>query len=418
MTDHCGFIQSHGQRSAVLDVDVQGVDAVRSELSVEDSNELMSMIARRIESVCRSGDFIARVGDAEFVIVFTSFDEDTALNDMTNALRTKLSLPLTIDQNSYNFKTKIGIKVATAKDQVPAAILNQAAAALKIAKASDNYDIQFFSGNQAPKAKQREQETEQIREGLKNGQFVAHFQPIIDLETDQTLGLESLARWHHPRRGVLSPIHFLENVKNAGLSNDVTRAVLGDALKGINGWAEDAIDVPYVSINIDTLQLKDAAFVDELKWIVESYNMPAHRIALEFSEAAFLDEVGDQVKENIGRLSKHGFRLIIDDFGTIGLPLNTIKGVNIEHVKLDRAFVANLDSEIQQQKTTRELVEHAQTKRTKIVAAGVETPAERASLSRMNVDAIQGYLICEPVEPDQITDWFKQNANHQDRESA
>lgn len=411
MGDLCKFGQQHDFRSAVLDIEVSGIDAVRAALETSDVNEMMSMIARRIESVCRSGDFIARVGDNEFIVVLTSFEDDTALNDVTNALRTKLSLPFVLETQSFSLKTKIGIKVTDRKDRVPAAILNQAATALKISKASDNYDIQFFSGSLAPKANQREKEFQQIEKGLKSGEFLAHFHPIVDTLSGNTLGLEALVRWNHPRRGVLSPIHFMETVRNRNLSNDVSRAVLGDALKALREWQTDAIEVPYISINLDVDQMEDRTFVDELKWIADSYDQSPTSIALEFSEGAFHPSGDTDILDNIKRLADYGFRIILDDFGMLGLDLQTIKDVQLEHVKIDRAFVTNLDSEAVQQNTTLELIKQAKQIGIPVVAEGVETPAERAVLQRMKADAIQGYLICEPVSAIDITDWLRTSSS-------
>ena len=418
MTDLCEQTQSHDLRSAILDIEIQGIDDVRSAIDEKDADDLIATIARRIESVCRSGDFISRVGENEFVVVLTSIDDDMALNNMTNALRTKLSIPLIIDAQSFKFNSKIGIKIATSKDRVPAAMLNQAATALKAAKASDSYDIQFFSNRSEPKAKQRESDLEQVKKGLKDGQFAAHLQPIIDMETDATLGLEAFARWHHPKRGILQPIHFMEVIENRGLANDLTRIILGNALNAHKDWQAKSIAVPYISINLDVTQLGDRTFVDELKWILDSHDLDPSRIAFEFSESAFLPGSPREAKENLRRLAAHGFRLILDDFGTHGLRLNAIDDIPLEHAKLDRAFVANLDSETEQQRTARILVEHAQKTQVKVVAAGVETPAERSILKHMKADAIQGYLICEPADAEQITQWLEQASKHADRKVA
>ncbi len=406
MADLCKFSKEHDFRSAVLDIEINGVDAVRTALENKDVDEMMSMIARRIESICRSGDFIARVSDVEFIVVLTGLECDTALNDITNALRTKLSLPFVLETQSFSLKTKIGIKIADKKDQVPAAILNQAATALKISKASDNYDIQFFSGSLAPKASQREKEFQQIDNGLKSGQFAAHFQPIVGMQSGATLGVEALVRWNHPKRGVLSPIHFMETVKNRGLANDLTRAVLGDALKALRDWKTKSIEVPYISINLEADQMADRAFVDEIKWITDSYDQPTSMIAFEFPEDAFMSTAGSQVKESINRLADFGFSIIMDDFGTIGVPLNEIPDVPLQHIKVDRAFVSNLDSETLQQTVTAEMIKQAHANHFNVVAEGVETPAERATLQRLGVDALQGYLVCEPLEIVEITDWL------------
>ncbi len=406
MSDLCKFSRQHDFKSAILNLEVNNIEAVRTALEAQDINEMMSMIARRIESVCRSGDFVARVNESEFIVVITSFEDDNALNDMTNALRTKLSLPFVLATQSFSLTTKIGIKIANKKDRVPTTILNQAATALKIAKASDNYDIQFFSDSLAPKANQREQEFIKIENGLKNAQFCAHFQPIIDLQSGDTLGLEALVRWNHPNRGILSPIHFMETVKNRDLSNDLTRAVLGDALKAFREWQSQNIFIPYISVNLNLEQLEDRTFIDELKWIADSYDQPPETIAFEFPEAVFVPSSGTGISENLKRLSDYGFRIIMDDFGSLGLKIESVTTVPLEHVKIDRAFITNLDSETLQQAATLEMIKQAQDNKISVVAEGVETPAERAILSRMEADAFQGYLICEPLDAEMMTQWL------------
>jgi len=384
MSDLCKFSRQHDFKSAILNLEIHNIEAVRAALEPQDINEMMSMIARRIESVCRSGDFIARVSNSEFIVVITSFEDDTALNDITNALRTKLSLPFVLATQSFSLTTKIGIKIADKKDKVPTAILNQAATALKIARASDNYDIQFFSDSLAPKANQREQEFHKIENGLKNAQFGAHFQPIIDLQSGGTLGVEALVRWNHPKRGILSPIHFMETVRNR------------------------------VSVNLNVEQLEDRTFIDELKWIADSYDQPPETIAFEFPETAFIPSNSSSVAENLKRLSDYGFRIIMDDFGSLGLKIESVTDVPLEHVKIDRAFITNLNSEALQQAATLEMIKQAQSNEVLVVAEGVETPAERAALSRMNADACQGYLICEPVDVEGITKWLTSTTRNQE----
>ncbi len=413
MSDLCSFSREHKFRSAVLNIEVSGTEHVRTALAEEDYNEMMSMIARRIESICRAGDFLARVGEDEFVVVLTSLEEEGALTDVTNALRTKLSLPFVLDTHSFSLKTKIGIRVVEPDDQVPAKILNQAATALKISKASENYDIQFFRSDGPPRASGREREFVRIEKGLKEGEFTAFYQPIVDIKEGGCIGIEALVRWRHPKRGLLAPIHFIETVQNRGLSNEVTRLVLNDAFAALSVWSEENLQVPFVSVNIEPDQLVDRSFTDELKWIADNHDQNPSQIAFEIRPAALYGDNQAAVKANIAALSDYGFRLILDDFGTSGSDTPELAKLSIAQVKIKRAFVSNIDSETGQQKTIAKLIENAHALNLPVIAEGVETPAQRAMLQKLGSDALQGYLICEPTDQQTLKSWLARNARQE-----
>ena len=406
VTELCVLNKAHKTKSAVLDIQVLGLDQINDKLESENFDELSSMIARRLESVSRSGDFIARVSNDEFVVVLTSLGDKNTLNDITNSLRTKLSLPFNFDNQSFGLKTKIGIKVTDESDHVATTVLNQAATALKIAKASNNYDIQFFSGNLSTGASQREREYKRIASAIKDGQFTAYFQPIVDAESDQTLGMEALIRWNDPKRGTLSPIHFMETVKHRDMNDEITRIVLGESLKALREWSAEGIIIPYISINLESEQLLNVTFIEELKWIVDSYEQNPSSIAFELSEKLLGRDSNAKFADNINLLSEIGFKIVLDDFGTHGQMQDQEGMLQPSHVKIDRAFITNIDSETQHQSASGHIIKQAHFSNLTVVAEGVETRAERSTLERMGIDAIQGFLVCEPISFADMTQWL------------
>ena len=407
VTDLCVLNQTHKTKSAVLDIQVLGLDQINEKLDPENFDELSSMIARRLESVCRSGDFIARVSSDEYVVILTGLGDGNTLNDITNSLRTKLSLPFNFDDLSFGLTTKIGIKVTDERDHVATTVLNQAATALKIAKASNNYDIQFFSGNLATGASQREKEYKRIANAIKDGQFTAYFQPIVDAESDQTLGMEALIRWNDPKRGTLSPIHFMETVKHRDMNDEITRIVLGESLKALREWRADGINIPYISINLESEQLLSVPFIEELRWIVDSYEQNPSSIAFELSEKLLTSSSDSKLTDNISFLSEIGFKIVLDDFGTHGQVLDQVGTIQPSHVKIDRAFITNIDSETQHQSASGHIIKQAHFSSLTVIAEGVETRAERSALERMGIDAIQGFLVCEPISFADMTQWLE-----------
>ena len=285
-------------------------------------------------------------------------------------------------------------------------VLNQAATALKIAKASNNYDIQFFSGNLSTGASQREREYKRIASAIKDGQFTAYFQPIVDAESDQTLGMEALIRWNDPKRGTLSPIHFMETVKHRDMNDEITRIVLGESLKALREWSAEGIIIPYISINLESEQLLNVTFIEELKWIVDSYEQNPSSIAFELSEKLLGRDSNAKFADNINLLSEIGFKIVLDDFGTHGQMQDQEGMLQPSHVKIDRAFITNIDSETQHQSASGHIIKQAHFSNLTVVAEGVETRAERSTLERMGIDAIQGFLVCEPISFADMTQWL------------
>lgn len=406
MNDLCSLNQEHDFRSAVLHIELKLDSGDYSTMSDGDQNEMMFMVARRLESACRSGDFISRVGDYEFILVLTTLDTDTTLDDITSGLRAKLAMPFFIDKQTFGFSSKIGIRIAGKKDRVAATILNQASAALNIARASSAFDVQIFAGKASAKSDQKEREYEELKKGLRDGQFKAYFQPIMHSETNGILGLEALARWEHPKNGILPPIHFMEMIKHRQLSNDLTRTILGNCLKSLRAWKEDDIDVPFVSVNLELEQIKDNAFIDEIKWIIDSYEEDPSRISIEFSSFPLKASGEGVIEQNLRNLADYGVRLTMNDLTDGRLNLSSIRQIGITTGKIDRADVMNIDNNPHQQYAVRQAINSAHSLDIEVIAEGIETAAERATLIKAGVDAMQGFLLSEPISNEEIGEWI------------
>lgn len=407
----CELSREYDMRSAVLNLELGDLHALKQKVGGEEINKILKMVARRFESVCRNGDLIARVGEYEFVIVLPALDNNNTLNDTTEALLTKLSMPFELGSEKFSVSAKVGITFMDANDRVPDTVLNQASVALSVAQESNEFDIQFFSGGMAKQANQREKEFHELEDALKAEQIKVHYQPMIDAQTGQLVGFEALVRWHHESRGVLTPIHFIETAINRELINDVTRAVLGGVLQDLNAWDEQLYDVPCVAINLSSDQLKDEAFSEELAWIVDSYGYHPSRIAIEIAEKTFDTTDHVAVSKQIVHLRAKGFQVYLDDFGTSNVNVLKLADVSFDKVKIDRAFVSNINSDTNQQTLARQMIHAAKSKKTVVVAEGVETPAERLTLQRLGVDAVQGFLISEPMSTDLATRWLEGNSD-------
>jgi len=410
LEDHIESNVSHNLRSAILHIDLKNYAKQKDQHGLAFSHGIMRMSARRIESICRSGDFVARIGGDEFVVVATAIEDHESVSGLAEAIRTKLSLPYAIDGNDLALGCNIGIAFLDKNDRNVDRILTHAELALEDARKSEHCDIQYYTPEMRTLVNQREKLRDALENALANGQVKAHFQPMIDASTGELIGLEALARWHHPNKGILTPVHFIEVAMHFGLGEAITRAILADVLKAMRSWDDANIVMPIVAINMALEQFSDSAKVEELKWAVDSYDILPSRIAFEIDEKIFQTDGDSAISTNLRHMVDNGFKLYLDDFGTGHIDRGMLRALNIARVKIDRAFVANIDSDGEQQSVTAELIAHAHECKIKTIAEGVETPAERLMLQRLGCDGIQGFLIAEPMSFDIASRWLTSHA--------
>lgn len=410
VTDLCQMSREHNLRSAVLHLDLKGYSDIKSDAGMPMAERILCMAARRIESVCRSGDFVARVGGDEFVIIAVALDDDTALNDLTDALRTKLAMDFHIDGRVLTLGCNIGICYMDANVRVADSVLNHAEIAMDTARGSNEFDVQFYQPNMKRVLDARKELYEELAAALNDGQIHAHFQPVVALDTGALIGMEALLRWHHPARGVLTPVHFIDVAETFGLMPDLTRQMLANCLNALAVWDASRFDVPFVAINLGAELLTDDTFLHEIKWAADSHDIAPDRIAFEIAEQAFEEADPQAVSENIRMMSEYGFHMLIDDFGTGHLDASQLKRLAVGTVKIDRAFVTNIDSDAEQQSAAAAMIQHARATKLAVIAEGVETPAERAMLLRLGCHGFQGFLLAEPMSVDTATSWLDAHA--------
>ena len=407
LNELCKVTRDHKLRNAVLHIDLKTWSDVKETSGLVVADEILGMAARRIESICRSGDFIARVGGDEFVIVAAALDDDVALNDLTDSLHTKLNMPFHVDNVGFVTGCNIGIAFMDQNDRVVDVVLSHAEAALREARLSDQFDTQFYMPNMQSIVDSREHLRTELETAIKENQLHAHFQPILNHETGHLLGLEALVRWHHPTKGLLTPVHFIEIAHAFDMMTDLTRLIMGESLSALRHWDDVGIDVPFVAINLDGALLTDDTLIQDVKWTVDSHDLAPQRIAFEVTERAFESEEGKQVSTQIRMLAEYGFQVLIDDFGTGHLDASQLRRLAISTVKIDRAFVTNINSDPEQQAIASAMIQHAHNSKLIAIAEGVETQAERAMLQRLGCDGFQGFLVAEPLSFEVATRWLE-----------
>ena len=253
---------------------------------------------------------------------------------------------------------------------------------------------------------------DEVQKGLSAHQFVAYFQPKIDLHTGTLIGAEALARWQHPQLGIISPARFIATAEASGLIGELTWQILDHSMLALSSWIEQKMDLK-VSVNLTVGFLERDAIADEILALAERYKVPPSSIMLELTESMAASDVGAMVG-NLARLRMRGFGLSIDDFGTGYSSLQQLSRVPFSELKVDRSFVSGASTQPHLRAILESSVQLGKRLGLMTTAEGVETGEELSLVRAIGCDIAQGYYFARPMNAADFSQWaVKWAAEHQ-----
>jgi EAL domain-containing protein (putative c-di-GMP-specific phosphodiesterase class I) len=281
-------------------------------------------------------------------------------------------------------------------------LLKRADLAMYQAKAAGRNAIRFFDPAMQAAVMARSELEAELRSGLKHDEFVLHYQPQVDA-TGRVVAVEALARWQHPKRGLVSPLEFIALAEETGLIVPLGRPLLRQACDQLSAWSKDPATAHLsMSVNVSPQQFHHEAFVDMVLGVVQSSRAQPDRLVLEITEGLLLDHREENVAK-MHELRSKGIRFSIDDFGTGYSSLAYLKRLPLDELKIDRAFVADIEQDENAAAICATFIHLARILGLRVVAEGVETEAQRHFLSTLyNCDVMQGYLFSQPVPASEL----------------
>jgi EAL domain-containing protein (putative c-di-GMP-specific phosphodiesterase class I) len=244
---------------------------------------------------------------------------------------------------------------------------------------------------------------------LDAGRIRAWFQPLLSTETGRVSGMEALARWEHPGRGVIAPAAFLPVVEALGLQRRLTAAMLDGALDAVAAWDAAGCDVPCVSVNFSGADLADPMLADRVAWALDRLELAPARLTIEVLETVIAETGADDVTRTINGLGRLGCTIALDDFGTGQAAIGAIRRFGVDRIKIDRSFVRRIDTDPDQHMMLTAILDLARRLRVETVAEGVETVGEHALLAQLGCDHVQGYAVARPMPAADTFDWLRRH---------
>ncbi|WP_416340304.1 putative bifunctional diguanylate cyclase/phosphodiesterase [Rhizobium mulingense] len=373
---------------ALLHIDVDHFKEINDRFGHAVGDLVLCHVSKILLEAISAGDVAARLGGDEFAVVITE-DECDRIIAVLDHIQRRLDSPLPVGDQTLIVRCSIGVASAMSADF--ARLLSQSDLALYHAKRNGRNRAEIFSDEMASTLANERQLAQDLRSGLTLGQICPFYQVQVDARSFRVNGVEALARWHHPTRGILAPAHFLSIASSNGLVAELDDIVLKAVLSDMKS-AASPLEGIRVSVNLSADRLDDP----ELTAKLTGYDIPPGRLSFELIETIFLDSLSDQVRQNIQAIKSLGIDIEIDDLGSGHASLLGLLELRPDRVKIDRQLVTPILQSVPSRRLVGSLVDIARALDMEVIAEGVETLEHANVLAALGVHTLQGYAFGRP----------------------
>ncbi len=390
---------------AVLLVDLDGFKQVNDSLGHDAGDQLLRAVAERFSAAVRPSDTLARLGGDEFAVLLDSASEEEAI-EVAHRLNEKLGEPVTISGRELTVGASIGIVAHPGGPADSDDLIRHADIAMYAAKDAGRGHHQVFKYDMALEFGELLALEGELRAALENEDFELHYQPEIDVDSRQIVGVEALLRWESKTRGFIPPSDFIPIAEATGLILPLGDFVLREACRQTAAWLRDGlIGGSFVTwVNISGKQLAAGRVSTAVEQALDSAGLPAEYLGLEVTETAIVPDgvTGERARADLQHLHDLGVRIAIDDFGTGFSSLGQLRRFPIDMIKVDRSFVQGVEHDPKDAAITANLVTLAHALGLVAIAEGIESSGQLQSIRDLGCDLAQGFLFAKPVSAEEV----------------
>ncbi len=390
--------------AALLFIDMDNFKLINDSLGHSFGDKLLKNVAERIVSCLRASDIVgrwtaARLGGDEFIVVLPEIASEYAAALVAQRIADTVAQPLTIEGHQIQTTLSIGIAVYPQDGQSGEELLKNADMAMYAAKNAGQNNITYYQESMNMRAVKRLALENSLRQALERNEFSLHYQPQMDLHTGKISGLEALLRWHNPTLGQVPPLEFIGVAEDLGLIVEIGTWVLHTACTQIKAWQDQGLPVVRIAVNVSIKQFSHPDFITTVKDLLAATGLDPQLLELEITETLFGENITN-FEQIVQQLREMRIGIAIDDFGAGYAGISRFRKIQVDHLKIDKSFISEIESSSSAQDLIRGIVALANCLNLNIIAEGIETPVQLDFLHSINCQQIQGFLYSKPLAAD------------------
>lgn len=399
----------HERRLAVMFLDMDNFKSVNDTLGHGMGDRFLCEVAHRLRTAVRDSDIVARLGGDEFVVVLSELEQTQDATSIASKVLEALCKPIKLDGQTLHTSASMGLCFYPQDGQDRGALMRSADIAMYRAKTMGKGIFQCFDAAMMASATARQALEHDLRLAVQRQQFVLHYQPQMDAQGKHAVGVEALIRWQRPDGTLVSPLEFIPLAEEIGLIHAIGDWALRTACATVALWHRNGLPLLNVAVNLSALQLRNANLPQSVAQALKTSGLPAHALTLEITESAALHDPEVSIAR-LGAIRTLGVRLAIDDFGTGYSSLAYLKRLPLDYLKLDRAFVQDLETDSNDAAICAATIALAHNLGLSVVAEGVETAAQLRYLTDLRCDSYQGFHFNQALNAADALLWLQLNA--------
>jgi diguanylate cyclase (GGDEF)-like protein/PAS domain S-box-containing protein len=403
------YAQRHGRLVMVAFVDLDAFKMINDSLGHSTGDQLLRIIAERLQSCVRKGDTVARLGGDEFVLVLSDQGMEDSQHGMMERVIAAVSEPCPVDNQDLRVTCSIGVSVYPHDAADAEALLRMADTAMYRAKDVGRNNFQFHTQELTARISDRLALDAGLRRALERGELFLNYQPQYDLKTQRVIGMEALIRWDHPERGVMQPGKFIALAEDNGLIVPIGAWVIRTACVHNKALQDQGISPVKIAVNLSARQFRQKGLVKAVAAILEDTGLEARYLELELTESMVMHSA-EEVIGMLRELHGMGVQLSVDDFGTGYSSLSYLKRFPVHRLKIDQSFVRDIGTDADDTAIVQSVIALGHALKMAVVAEGVETQEQLSFLAAADCDEAQGYYFSKPVGFEEIRSLLKSSA--------
>lgn len=393
---HCEEAKVKGTTFALMVLDIDGFKYINDALGYQIGDTLITEIAQRLNSFLGATRIIFRYSGDQFVILVPGLSTIEEYESISNNIVALFSAPFKIESYELNVTASMGISIYPEDGQEPRFLKTHADRALLQAKASGKNRYQFYSSNMNIQNFKQFELRNDLRNAIKEHQLRVYYQPQVNLNTNEILGVEALIRWEHPTWGLVPPSEFIYLAEETGFIVDIGTWLLRKVCQTYKQWLNEGLTPIKVSVNYSSLQFVRKNIVENINTVLNEFQLEPHFLIIEITESVVMENK-EQAITNIQNLQALGIQVALDDFGSGYSSLQYLNSFNIDILKLDKSFIKNVHSDKACDIIARTVINLTKELGIKLIVEGIESLDQLFYVQKLNCHIGQGFLYSKPL---------------------